>query len=262
MAEAILLFGLTLAARERVLGADHARHAELTEQPGRRLPGRGPAAEAIPLLEQTLAVRERALGPDHCSTLGARNNLAVAYRDAGRASRGGAAVRADLDACERLLGADHPRTWRAANLTRALQEAEPWPWRRSARQPELSAQAEPGRCLQIGGLAGGDPRHGRWRSKRARADVRGREEPTASGPLGMLFEVVLAAQERLLGRRSSRYRRPPAPVSPAPDGRRARPGKLRGKWIAEPGDDSRPASHAVRPAWGIMDGAPRGGPAK
>ena len=42
-AEAVPLFEQTLVGRERLLGPRPSRHPDLTEQPRRRLPGRGPA---------------------------------------------------------------------------------------------------------------------------------------------------------------------------------------------------------------------------
>ena len=60
-AEAILLFELTLAARERLLGADHPSTLTRATTSPAAYRAAGRVGEAIPLFEQTLDGRERVL---------------------------------------------------------------------------------------------------------------------------------------------------------------------------------------------------------
>ena len=82
--EAIKLYQLNLAERERLLGPDHPGTLNSRGNLAAAYLATGRAAEAIPLLEQTLAGRQRVLGRDHPDTQTSRKNLAKAYRAAGR----------------------------------------------------------------------------------------------------------------------------------------------------------------------------------
>ena len=76
----------TLAACERLLGADHPRTLGARNNLASAYRDVGRVNEAIMLFEQALAGRERVLGADHPHTVTTRNNLALAYQDTNRAS--------------------------------------------------------------------------------------------------------------------------------------------------------------------------------
>jgi tetratricopeptide (TPR) repeat protein len=78
------LFEQTLAARERLLGADHLSTVGPRGNLAAAYHEAGREAEAVPLFEQTVADWERLLGSDHTETLKAKDYLAAAYRGAGR----------------------------------------------------------------------------------------------------------------------------------------------------------------------------------
>ena len=83
-AEAITMYEQNLAARERVLGADHPDTLATRDNLATAYRAAGRTAEAITTYEQNLAARERVLGADHPDTLATRDNLATVYRAAGR----------------------------------------------------------------------------------------------------------------------------------------------------------------------------------
>ena len=139
IAEAIPLFERTVAARERVLGADHPDTINSRNNLAAAYREAGRVTEAIPLVEQTLAARERLLGADHPSTLNSRNNLAAAYREAGRVTDAIPLFEQNLAACERLLGADHQRTIGTRNnLAVAYRDAG-----RAARRSRCTSRHRP-----------------------------------------------------------------------------------------------------------------------
>ena len=124
VAEAILLFELTLVGRERRLGGDH--HDTLTSRNNlaAAYQDAGRVAEAVLLFELTLAARERRLGADHPSTLNSRGNLAAAYRDAGRPAEAIPLLERTLAGRESVLGLDHPDTLNSRNnLANAYRDA-------------------------------------------------------------------------------------------------------------------------------------------
>ena len=109
VAEAIQLYELNLAERERLLGVDHPGTLTSRGNLAAAYLAAGRAAEAIPLLEQTLASRERVLGPDHPDTRTSRRNLAKAYQDAGRADEAIPLLEQTPAGRPRVLRPDHPR---------------------------------------------------------------------------------------------------------------------------------------------------------
>ncbi|RKN43124.1 FxSxx-COOH system tetratricopeptide repeat protein [Streptomyces hoynatensis] len=96
-----------LAARERVLGADHPATLSTRNHLGNVYRAAGDLGRVIPLYERTLADRERVLGEDHPDTLASRNYLANAYRDAGRVGEALPLYARTLADRERVLGREH-----------------------------------------------------------------------------------------------------------------------------------------------------------
>ena len=109
------MFELTLAARERVLGADHPKTLNSRGSLAAAYRDAGRVAEALQLFELTLEAREQVLGVNHPDTLTSRDNLAAAYREAGRVAEAIPLVEQTLAARERLLGADHHKTLASRN---------------------------------------------------------------------------------------------------------------------------------------------------
>ena len=79
------MFEQVLAARERLLGPDHADTLGSRDDLAAAYQEADRSDEAIPLFEQTLAARERVLGTDHSDTVAARDRLTLAYQKAGQA---------------------------------------------------------------------------------------------------------------------------------------------------------------------------------
>ncbi len=79
--EAIPLVEQTLAARERLLGADHPSTLSSRHALAAAYRDAGRVDEAIQLFKQTLVGRERVLGADHPDTVTTRTNLALACED-------------------------------------------------------------------------------------------------------------------------------------------------------------------------------------
>ena len=122
--EAITLFELTLAARERVLGHDNPDTLQSKGYLAGAYREAGRLDEAIVLQKQTLTARERVLGPDHPDTLRSGNDLAYAYRKAARLDEAVTLFEQTLAARERVLGHDHPGTLQSrSNLASAYREA-------------------------------------------------------------------------------------------------------------------------------------------
>ena len=76
--EAIPLFEQTLAACERLFGADHARTLRSQHSLASAYQAAGRADDAVKLFEQTLEARERVLGAGHKDTASTRKRLAQA----------------------------------------------------------------------------------------------------------------------------------------------------------------------------------------
>src|SRR5689334_17635794 len=113
--EARLLFELTPAARERLLGPSHPSTLISLGNLAAAYRDEGRADDALRLFEQTLKGREAVLGADHQDTITARVNLAAAYRQAGRVTEAIPLVERILATRERLLGPNHPGTLTARN---------------------------------------------------------------------------------------------------------------------------------------------------
>lgn len=108
--EAISLHEQTLAACERLLGADHPKTLGSRSNLATAYQEVGRVDEAIAWHERILAARERLLGGEHPSTLNSRNHLASAYQEAGRADDAIRLLEQTLAGREHALGANHPDT--------------------------------------------------------------------------------------------------------------------------------------------------------
>ncbi|GGP14154.1 tetratricopeptide repeat protein [Nonomuraea glycinis] len=124
LTRAIPLYEVTLADRERVLGANHPNTLASRNNLASAYRSAGDLGRAIPLYETTLADRERVLDTDHPSILASRNNLAGAYQAAGDLGRAIPLYGTTLADRERVLGTDHPDTLSSRNnLAYAYQAA-------------------------------------------------------------------------------------------------------------------------------------------
>jgi hypothetical protein len=79
----------TLAARERLFGADHPSTLASRNNLGSAYRATGRPAEAIPLFEKNLATCEQLFGADHPKTLASRHNLDLARQDSAQAGSEG-----------------------------------------------------------------------------------------------------------------------------------------------------------------------------
>ena len=89
------------------------RHADLPQQPRRRLQSAGAWARRSRCTSRPSPTTERVLGPDHPDTLTSRNNLAAAYRSAGHLDEAIPLLRADP---HRPRAGPRPRPPRHADL--------------------------------------------------------------------------------------------------------------------------------------------------
>ncbi|MET8742086.1 tetratricopeptide repeat protein [Streptomyces sp. NPDC004728] len=123
-ARAVLLFEVTLAQSEQVLGDTHPDTLSSRNNLASAYRDAGDLARAVPLFEATLAQRVRVLGDTHPGTLISRNNLASAYQEAGDLARAVPLFEATLAQCERVLGDTHPDTLISRNnLASAYRDA-------------------------------------------------------------------------------------------------------------------------------------------
>jgi tetratricopeptide (TPR) repeat protein len=88
-ADAIPLIEQTLAARERLLGADDASTLASRNNLASSYRAAGRSAEAIPLFELNVAACERLLGADHPKTVASRQQLDLARQEAAEAESAG-----------------------------------------------------------------------------------------------------------------------------------------------------------------------------
>jgi tetratricopeptide (TPR) repeat protein len=112
-ADAIAVYQVALAERERHQGPAHAETIAARGHLARAYISAGRLAEAITMYQGAAADSARVLGPAHPATLDARDGLATAYQAAGQADRAIAACQRLLADAERHLGARHPVTLRA-----------------------------------------------------------------------------------------------------------------------------------------------------
>jgi Tfp pilus assembly protein PilF len=114
-AQARPLRELSLAFREKALGARHPDTAESLNNLALTLQDQGELARAQPLHQRALAIREQALGPEHPDTAVSLNNLALLLHAKGDCSAGVPLLERVLAINEKAHGAEHPDTARALN---------------------------------------------------------------------------------------------------------------------------------------------------
>ncbi|WBB88189.1 tetratricopeptide repeat protein [Micromonospora sp. WMMC264] len=114
-AEAETGYREVLAARIRLLGADHPDTLSTRHHLAVVMQEQGRYAEAETGYREVVAARIRLLGADHSDTLKTRNNLAVVMQEQGRYAEAETEHREVLAARTRLLGADHPDTLSTRN---------------------------------------------------------------------------------------------------------------------------------------------------
>ena len=108
--DALKLCEETLAARKRVLPANHPDTLSSMNNLAMNYEALGRHADALKLFEETLAAYKRVLPADHPDTLISMNNLAGAYAFLGRHADALKLREETLAARKRVLGADHPDT--------------------------------------------------------------------------------------------------------------------------------------------------------
>ncbi|MDI2129643.1 tetratricopeptide repeat protein [Yinghuangia seranimata] len=124
LAAATAAFERALAARYRLLGADHPDTLISRNNVAYAYAAAGDLGRAIPLSEQNLEDRTRVLGADHRHTLTSRKVLAHAYELAGDLGRAIPLFEQTLDECVRVFGNDDPYTVTSRNnLALAYAEA-------------------------------------------------------------------------------------------------------------------------------------------
>ena len=89
VADAVPLVERTLAARERLFGADHPGTLASRNNLASAYRATGRPAEAIPLLEKNVAACERLFGADHAKTLASRRSLDLACQESAQAENYG-----------------------------------------------------------------------------------------------------------------------------------------------------------------------------
>ena len=95
VADAVPLVEQTLAARERLSGADHPSTLASRNNLTSAYRAIGRPSEAIPLFEKNAAACERLFGADHPKTLASRHNLDRARQESAQAENEGRSLRQD-----------------------------------------------------------------------------------------------------------------------------------------------------------------------
>jgi CHAT domain-containing protein/tetratricopeptide (TPR) repeat protein len=187
-AEAGALAEQVLAARERVLGAEHPNTLTSVNNLAFLYQAQGRYGEAEPLYRRALAARERVLGAEHPDTLQSVNNLAGLYQAQGRYGEAEPLLKRALAARERVLGGEHPSTLTSVNNLAGLYfaqgrngEAEPLFKRALAASERILGDEHPDTLQSVNNLA-------------VLYDSQGRYDEAEP-----LHKRALAAKERMLG---------------------------------------------------------------
>jgi tetratricopeptide (TPR) repeat protein len=177
-----------LAARTRLLGAEHPDTLRTAHDLADTLYAQGDYAGARARYEAVLAARTRLLGAEHPDTLHAAHDLAGTLYAQGDYAEARARYEAVLAACTRLLGAEHPDMLHAAhNLAGTLHAQGDYAGARARYEAVLAARTRllgaehPDTLATSHNLAGTLHAQGDYAGARAR------------------YEAVLAARTRLLG---------------------------------------------------------------
>ena len=130
-----------LAARTRLLGAEHPDTLATAHALAVTLHAQGDYAEARARYEAVLAARTRLLGAEHPDTLATAHNLAGTLRAQGDYAEARARLEAVLAALTRLLGAEHPDMLHAAhNLAGTLHAQGDYAGARARYEAVLAAR--------------------------------------------------------------------------------------------------------------------------
>jgi tetratricopeptide (TPR) repeat protein/CHAT domain-containing protein len=113
--EAIEVAKQLLGMREKALGPDHTRVAEVLGSLALLYERQGRNAEAEQLYKRSLTIAEKAHGPDHLGVGALLNNLATVYRQQGRYAEAELLLQRSVAIAEKALGPDHPDVGTALN---------------------------------------------------------------------------------------------------------------------------------------------------
>ena len=102
--------GLTLEAREKVLGREHLDTLTSMNNLALVLNSQGKYEEAEAMHRETVATREKVLGREHPDTLTSMSNLALVLNSQGKYEEAEAMHRQTLATREKVLGREHPDT--------------------------------------------------------------------------------------------------------------------------------------------------------
>ena len=140
-----MLFKLTLAARERLFGADHDSTLNSRANLAAAFRATGRVSEAIPLLEQTVAGRERVLGADHPDVRAARDNLAAARQEKDQTDDDAPArsSRRTASRCRAAAGRRAVSQSRSLSQNRSLARWSPSPLRHPMTRPPSPSRNRP-----------------------------------------------------------------------------------------------------------------------
>ncbi len=107
-AQARPLYTLTLAIREKILGADHPDVDESLHNLGKFFFDKAMYSRAEPVFKRSLAIRERVLGPSHLGVAESLRYLGMLYLNKGLYSLAEPPFQRSLAIREQVLGPDHP----------------------------------------------------------------------------------------------------------------------------------------------------------
>jgi Tetratricopeptide repeat len=229
-----------VVARERILGPEHPRTLDASDDLATWTGEAGDVAAARDQFVALVPIHERVLGPEHPQTLAVRASLARWTGVAGNPDAARDLYAALLPVYERILGPEHPRTldasddlatWTgvAGNPDAAREQyATAVPVRERVSGPEyprtLAAPRQPRRLDRAGGRCG-----------QRRGAVRRAGTGDATGPRpGAPGHPGRPLQPRPLGRAGREPGRRPGPD------RRAYTNTRAGLWPGAPGDPGRP----------------------
>jgi len=150
-----------LAARERVLGPEHADTLTSVDSLAQLLESKGDYGGAEPLFRRALVASDLVLGPRHPSTLVSVNNLAELLHRKGDYAGAEPLYRRALEVSERVLGPEHANTLSVVNNLASLLEnkgdyagAEPLHRRATEARERVLGKQHPDTLASVSNLAG------------------------------------------------------------------------------------------------------------
>ncbi|NMF59568.1 tetratricopeptide repeat protein [Pseudanabaena yagii GIHE-NHR1] len=158
--EAIAIAQLSLAIREKTLGAEHPDVAASLNNLAQLYKSQGNYTAAEPLLKRSLAILEKALGAEHPDVASSLNNLAELYKSQGNYPAAEPLLKRSLAILEKALGAEHPDVASSLNNLAALYNsqgnyaaAEPLYKRSLSIREKASGANHPDVASSLNGLA-------------------------------------------------------------------------------------------------------------